>query len=129
VEEQGRGRRGLWAAGQTGAELIGNMTSQLLVETLSSLWFRFADSLQLSAQHLAYVGQCLQPLFGIATPCSFLTPHSGLAMKYCKMWICVLNGSLLHLLWRGMLPSVVVRGGNAGGWRQAGSRCVVGALR
>lgn len=42
-----------------GPKLIGNMIPQLLLETLGSLWFRSANSLQLSAQHLAYVGQRL----------------------------------------------------------------------
>lgn len=49
---------------------MGNMILPLPVEATSSLWFRSAGSPQLSAQHLAYVGQHSQPLSGIATPCS-----------------------------------------------------------
>lgn len=36
---------------------------------LSSLWFPSLGSPQLSAQHLAYVGQRSQPHSGTATPC------------------------------------------------------------
>lgn len=50
----------------------GKHDSAVPVETTRSLWFRSVSSLQLSAQHLAYVGQHSQPLFGIATPTVYL---------------------------------------------------------
>lgn len=61
---------------------MGNMILLLPVETTSSLRFRAVGSPQLSAQHLAYVGQRSQPPFAIATPCSLSdcpTPQSSIA--------------------------------------------------
>lgn len=49
---------------------MGNMILLFPVETTSSLRFRSVRSPQLSAQHLAYVGQHSQPPFAIATPCT-----------------------------------------------------------
>lgn len=63
VEERGREgeSRGSWM----GSEGLtnGKHDSAAPLETTSSLWFRSVGSPQLSAQHLAYVGQHSQPLF------------------------------------------------------------------
>lgn len=46
---------------------MGNMIVLLPVEPVSSLWSRSFSSPQLSAQHLAYVGQRSQPLWSCNT--------------------------------------------------------------
>ena len=58
---------------------MGNMTLLFPMET--PFGSRSVSAPQMSAQHLAYVGQHSQPLFGIATPCcvfDFPTPQSSI---------------------------------------------------